>query len=202
MTAGGVEGTGSTGSGVAGFTQSGKSQGVYGFGAAQSAGLRGESIAGPGAEAHSSAGPGVRGFTVSGAVSLTAWWPATSTAAFGKVTSRGFAAGAVPRSSWSRSPARGAGCAPPAEPSGRRRWRPSSRTRSCRRWAMPSGSLRSPRCCGSTSCTTGSFWARAAQRVAAGRSQDSSEPKEWHTTVRIDSASWGGLPDSSRDKTG
>lgn len=49
--------------------------------------------------------------TASGAVFSTVWWPATSTAAFGKVASRGFAAGAGPRSSWSRSPARGAGCA-------------------------------------------------------------------------------------------
>ena len=99
--------------------------------------------------------------TASGGVSWTRSWRATSRAVSGKAASQGFAAGGVPRSSWSRSPASVEECAPPVEPSGRRSSPPSSRTRSWSRWAMPSGCSRSPRCCGSTSCTTASFSARS-----------------------------------------
>jgi hypothetical protein len=99
--------------------------------------------------------------TASGEVSWTRPWRATSRAVSGKQASHGFAAASAPRSSLWRSPASAAECAPRVEPSGRPSSRPFSRTRSSSRWAMPSGCSRSPRCCGSTSCTTASFSARS-----------------------------------------
>lgn len=56
----GVEGSSSAGYGVTGFTDASAAAGVYGSGTGQSAGVRGEAIAGPGVDAHSSAGPGLQ----------------------------------------------------------------------------------------------------------------------------------------------
>lgn len=46
---------------------------------------------------------------------------------------------------------------------------------------MPSGSSQSPRCCGSTSCTTGSFWLRsslAAYEIVIPASRPASPGKQ------------------------
>jgi hypothetical protein len=78
---------------------------------------------------------------------LESLYERVSRAVCGKAASQGFAAGGVPRSSWSPSPASGEECVRPVAPSGRRSSPPSSRTRSWSRWAMPSGHSRSPTCC-------------------------------------------------------